>query len=155
MHHNFPLFLFVAGPILIAIYLWRWKTGKTSLLKSSLVILALLAIMTAMIIFPPISRFPRAYVDGKDQRQWASLLDSKDVAERKQAIAALCEMLTDKSANPFVRDYALGSLKYARAVEALPTLRELEKDANDPFRKQLREAIDEISRPTDESKNKE
>src|SRR5262245_52877667 len=78
------------------------------------------------ILMQPVSRMPREYHEGKDQKQWAAQLQSEDPQQRQEAVVALCAILK-KAEHPWVRRtviYYLGSAG-AEGKPALPLLTEL------------------------------
>jgi len=102
------------------------------------------------IISRPISRFPRAYYEGKDHFYWLGLLLENDPRNDQQAVAALCHMLLDEEyeQQSQIRSMIVGGLGSAgpRATAAIPTLETMLEHEQDPkLRKQVREALHRIA----------
>ena len=110
---------------------WAHRRKWPSVLNF-LTFIALIAIAIALSI-PSVARLPRAYYDGKDQFEWASVL-ARQAQNRQEAITALCEILKDKSNHKkgSIFRISLFALADAKASEALPTLVELLNELDDP-----------------------
>jgi hypothetical protein len=110
------------------------------------VILALITIALVLVSVPPVARLPREYYQGKDQFEWAALLQSGDLPDRDQAITALCEILKENQNHPSVSVYgvALSALIEAKAKNALRTLTNLLDTVDSRWNAEVKHAIELI-----------
>jgi hypothetical protein len=104
-----------------------------------------IAIMIAS-LFPARAQIPRAYIEGKDQFEWAAALKSANGAAREKAIVALCELLKQAPKSASVRAVALDAFKKRKATEAIPVLKELLETADKDVRSEIEMTIKEISK---------
>jgi hypothetical protein len=107
-------------------------------------VVASIAILVTFLV-PSRARIPREYFEGKDQFEWAEILESSKGPTREKAIEALCELLKRAPQKTSVREVALHALVGAQAKEAIPFLTELLKSADEYFRYKIERAIEEIS----------
>jgi hypothetical protein len=105
-------------------------------------LLATIAAVSVVIgsLLPVTARIPRDHYRGKDQFEWADGLQSGDEAARKEAIVALCEILT----RPTVRRLVAELLVHGKAREAIPLLRPLLTAEDEELRVIARELIERL-----------
>jgi hypothetical protein len=87
------------------------------------------------LLLPLVSRVPRERYQGRDQFQWAAALQSGDAAARRQAAAALCEIMRRHPSKQGVRWVVSDALSEAGAVEAVPALEEMRLSGDEDLRR--------------------
>jgi hypothetical protein len=115
---------------------------KPSLI-GALVIIAVIAIVVAMLM-PARSRIPREYFEGRDQFEWAEILEAGDPGERSKAIVALCELMKRTPPKSSVRPVAVHALVNANARQAIPALREMLQGEDEDLRNHAKRALQQI-----------
>jgi prepilin-type N-terminal cleavage/methylation domain-containing protein len=105
-----------------------------------------LGVVGILILFlaPLISLHPREWYGGKDQYEWAAALRSEDPEKREEAVAALCEIMRRRPAKLGVRQFVGQALVEAKAVEAVPALREMLQSDDEDLRGEARRALQQL-----------
>jgi hypothetical protein len=127
-----------------ALILRRYKRTKRLSILDTLSFLFSLALLVALAI-PGTNRLSRAYVDGKDQFEWAAILESGDRNLRQRAIVALCQMLREMPNEVPVRTVALNALVRSHATEAIPELQNIQALGSGYICQELEKTIQELS----------
>jgi hypothetical protein len=121
--------------------IWACKSGRVlnAITAVSIILIAI------GLLSPSVARVERVYYEGKDQFEWADVLEAGDPVTRRPAIEAVCQLMQKHPNRYSVQAIGAQALVQAKATETIPLLRSMLAQQNEAMiRSPLCEALKKL-----------